>query len=424
MTTKEEQTIEKTPVKEKSLAYDDGSTNTIMSSIIKRSPTPPETGTIIEGPVVNIDKASLFIDLPPFGTGIIYGREFMNARDIIRKINIGDTIAAKIVETENEDGYIELSLKEARQAIIWEEAEQAIISKAVLNLLVKDANKGGLILDWQGIHGFLPASQLKPEHYPRVEDGDKDKILEELKKFVDDHLSVSIIAANPKEGKLIFSEKDSEQKEKTEMIQTYKVGDELPGEVTGVVDFGVFVKVEEGLEGLVHISEIDWGLVKDPRTMYKIGDSVKVKVIEVKDGKISLSIKALKENPWTNASKKYKKGVIVKGVVIKFNQYGALVSIEEGVAGLAHISEFGSEESLREKLELGKTYPFQITFFEPKEQKMTLSFMDESKKTEKKEPEEEKVKEKEEDIKKEKTEEKDGSAKVEKEKKVVEEKDK
>ncbi len=394
-----------TPVKEKSLAYGDVTTNPIMSSIIKKSPTPPEVGMIIEGPVVNIDKASLFIDLPPFGTGIIYGREFINARDIIRKINIGDTIAAKIVETENEDGYIELSLKEARQAIIWEEAEQAIISKDVLDLPVKDANKGGLILDWQGIHGFLPASQLKPEHYPRVEDGDKDKILEELKKFVDNRLSVSIIAANPKEGKLIFSEKDSEQKQKTEIIQTYKVGDELPGEVTGVVDFGVFVKVEEGLEGLVHISELDWGLVKDPRTMYKIGDSVNVKVIEVKDGKISLSIKALKENPWTNASKKYKKGVIVKGVVIKFNQYGALVSIEEGVAGLAHISEFGSEEVLREKLELGKTYPFQITFFEPKEQKMTLSFMDESKKTEKKETEEKT--EKKEDNKEEETKDKE-----------------
>lgn len=398
--TTEEQTIEtkvekKAPVREKSLAYNGESTDSVMSSIIKKSLTPPEAGTIIEGPVINIDKASLFIDLPPFGTGIIYGREFINARDIIRKINIGDTVAAKIVEVENEDGYIELSLKEARQAIIWEEAEQAILSKAVLDLPVKDANKGGLILDWQGIQGFLPASQLKPEHYPRVEDGDKDKILEELKKFIDNRISVSIIAANPKEGKLIFSEKDSQQKEKTEMIETYKVGDELPGEVTGVVDFGVFVKVEEGLEGLVHISEIDWGLVKDPRTMYKIGDSVKVKVIEVKDGKISLSIKALKENPWTNASKKYKKGVIVEGVVIKFNQYGALVSIEEGVAGLAHISEFGSEEKLREKLELGKTYPFQITFFEPKEQKMTLGFMDINKKTEEKETKEDNKEEKE-----------------------------
>jgi small subunit ribosomal protein S1 len=383
MITTEEQAITtvapETSRKERNIEYA-GKANPVMSSIIKKSPTPPELGTIIEGSVVNIDKSSLFVDLPPFGTGIIFGREFANARDVIKKINIGDTIAAKIVELENEEGYIELSLKEARQAIVWEEAEEAITQKRVLDLPVKDANKGGLIIEWQGIQGFLPASQLKPDHYPRVEDGDKDKILEELKKFVETRMSVSIIAANPKEGKLIFSEKDPETKEKSEVVEQYNVGDELKGEVTGVVDFGVFVKVSGNLEGLVHISEIDWGLVEDPRKLYKIGDNVNVKVIEVKDGKISLSIKALKENPWKSASSKYHKGDIVKGVVIKFNQYGALVSIEEGVAGLAHISEFGTEEVLREKLELGKTYPFQITFFEPKDQKMTLSFMDEEKK--------------------------------------------
>jgi small subunit ribosomal protein S1 len=376
-----ENQTETTPVavtRERNIEYA-GKSNPLMSSIIKKSATPPEIDAIVEGRVVNIDKSSLYVDLPPFGTGIIFGREFSNARDVIKKINIGDVIAAKVVELENDEGYIELSLKEARQAIIWEEAEDAIKSKKVLELPVKDANKGGLILEWQGIQGFLPASQLKPEHYPRVEDGDKDKILEELKKFVDVRISVSIIAANPKEGKLIFSEKDPEQKEKSEASEQYKVGDTLKGEVTGVVDFGVFVKVNEGMEGLVHISEIDWGLVEDPRTLYKIGDKVEVKVIEIKDGKISLSIKALKENPWTQAAKKYKKGDIVKGVVIKFNQYGALVSIEEGVAGLAHVSEFGSMDALRVKLELGKTYPFQITYFEPKDQKMTLSFMDETK---------------------------------------------
>ena len=360
-------------------SMDETTVSSVMTSLIKRSPVPAEVGTIVEGSVINIDKSSLYVDLPPFGTGIIYGREFINVRDVIRKINVGDTIAAKIIEAENEDGYVELSLKEARQAIVWEEAEKVIKDKTVFSILVRDANKGGLILEWQGIAGFLPASQLKAENYPRVKDGDKDKILDELKKLVDTHLSVTIIAANPKEGKLIFSEKNPEQKEKLDIIEKYTIGDELEGEVTGVVDFGIFVKIEEGLEGLVHISEIDWGLVEDPRSLYKVNDKVSVKVIEVKEGKVSLSIKALKENPWTSATKKYKKGDIVKGVIIKFNQYGALVSIEEGVAGLVHVSEFGTEEKLKEALELGKTYTFQITFFEPKDQKMTLGFMDEKK---------------------------------------------
>lgn len=356
----------------------------VMGELLKNTPELPQNDDLVEGTVVNIEKSSVYIDLGTFGTAIIYGREFMNARDVIKKLNVGDVISAKIVDRENEDGYVELSLKEARQARTWEEAEEAIKNKTVLEIPIKDANKGGLILEWQGIQGFLPASQLKTEHYPRVEDGDKNRILEELKKLIGTKITVSIISALPKEGKLIFSEKDPNQKEKKEIIERYKVGEEIDGTITGIVDFGVFVKVEDGLEGLVHISEIDWALVEDPRKLFKVGDKVKVKIIEIKDGKVSLSIKALKENPWKNAEKKYKKGEIVKGVVIKFNQYGALVAIEEGVAGLVHVSEFGSADKLKAALELGKTYTFQITLFEPKDQKMTLAFIDESKKAESK----------------------------------------
>ncbi len=347
---------------------------TIMSAKMADVQNPPLPGDVVEGEVIGIEKNALFVDLPPFGTGMIFGREFIIARDIIKKINIGDKVAGKVVSLDNKEGYIEISLKEARQALIWEEAEEAIRDKKVLELPVVEANKGGLIINWQGIHGFLPASQLKTEHYPRVSDGDKDKILEELRKFIGGKLSVSIITAVPKEGKLIFSEKDPEEKNKERIIDKYNLGDVIKGEVTGVVDFGVFVKIEEGLEGLVHISEIDWGLVEDPRAMFRVGDKVNVKVIEIKEGKISLSIKALKENPWVEASKKYKKDLDVSGVVIKFNKHGALVSIEEGVAGLVHISDFGGEEKLREALELGKTYKFKITLFDPKDQKMTLTY--------------------------------------------------
>ncbi|NCN52380.1 S1 RNA-binding domain-containing protein [Candidatus Parcubacteria bacterium] len=347
----------------------------LMQTLLVDSPTPPKEGDIIEGTVSAIGRARVYIDLPPFGTGLLYGREFMNARDILRKVGIGDSIAAKVVDAGNEDGYIELSLKEARQALIWSDAEAGAKNQTVMSLEVKEANKGGLILDWQGIQGFLPASQLAAEHYPRVEDGDKDKILYELQNLVGQFLSVIIITADQKEGKLIFSEKGPQEKEeKEEKVRNYEVGDTLSGEITGVVDFGVFVKLEEGLEGLVHISELDWGLVEDTRSMYKVGDRVQVKVIEVKDDKISLSIKQLRENPWVSAGNKYKKEQEVQGVIIKYNKHGALASIEEGVAGLVHISEFESEEDLKNKLSLGQSYPFTITLFEPKEQRMTLSF--------------------------------------------------
>ncbi len=334
----------------------------------------PALDELVEGPVIAVDKAAVYIDLPPYGTGIIYGREYIAVRDLIKKTNVGDIIKAKVVDVENDDGYIELSLKEAKQALIWSEAEMAIKDKTVFDLLIKDANKGGLIIDWQGVSGFLPASQLKPEHYPRVEDSDKDKILKELKKLVGTKIGVTMISANPKDGKLIFSEKDGNPEERQEVISKYSVGDELTCEITGVVDFGVFLKIEEGLEGLVHISELDWGLVEDPRAMFKLKDKVQAKIIDIKDGKISLSIKALKENPWKAFEKTLKKGDFIKGVVIKYNKHGALVSIREGVAGLVHNSTFGGEEKLKEALQLGKNYPFTVTLFEPKEQRMTLVF--------------------------------------------------
>ncbi len=351
-----------------------------MDKVLDATLNPPSIEDVVEGKVIGIEKSAVYIDIPPFGTGIIFGREYINARDIIKKINVGDSVAGKVVSISNKDGYIEISLKEARQALIWSEAEDAIRDKKIFELPVQEANKGGLILSWQGISGFLPASQLKTEHYPRVSDGDKDRILEELKKLVGQKISVAIIGASPKEGKLIFSEKNPEQKNKDYIIGKYQLNDEVVGEVTGMVDFGVFVKLEEGLEGLVHISEIDWALVENPKLLFHIGEKVKVKIIEIKDGKISLSIKALKENPWKEAEKKYKKDDVVEGVVIKFNKHGALASIEEGIAGLVHISEFGSDEKLHDKLELGKNYKFKITMFDAKEQKMTLSFIDGDKK--------------------------------------------
>jgi len=347
----------------------------IMSGFIEAVKTLPSEGDVVAGTVSAIGRARVYIDIPQIGTGIIYGKEYMNARDILRKVGVGDGIEAKVVMSENEDGHIELSLKEARQALIWSDAEAAVKSGAILSLEVKEANKGGLIIEWQGIYGFLPASQLSTENYPRVTDGDKDKILTALNELVGKNLSVVMITADQKEHKLIFSEKGLQDKEeKGEKVNRYEVGNIVEGEVTGAVDFGVFVKLEPGLEGLVHISELDWGLVEDTKALYKVGDPVKVKVIEVKDDKISLSIKQLKENPWVSAAKKYKKGDMVNGVVIKYNKHGALASIEEGVAGLVHVSEFETEANLKNTLSLGGVQKFKITLFEPNDQKMTLSY--------------------------------------------------
>ena len=178
-----------------------------MEQVVANTPAAPESGQVIEGTVSALGRARVYVNLPPFGTGLIYGREYMNARDILRKVAVGDTIAAKVVESENEDGYVELSLKEARQALIWGEAEELVKKQTIMLLTVKEANKGGLILDWQGIPGFLPASQLSADNYPRVSDGDKDRILSALGELVGKSLHVVMITADPKEQKIIFSEK-------------------------------------------------------------------------------------------------------------------------------------------------------------------------------------------------------------------------
>ncbi|MBI4087833.1 S1 RNA-binding domain-containing protein [Candidatus Kaiserbacteria bacterium] len=343
-----------------------------MAELMKSAGTPPAIDDVVEGPIVALGRARVFIDLHPYGTGIIYGREYLSARETLKSVNIGDTVTAKVVGTDNPEGYIELSLREARQALIWNEADVAMQKKTIFELPITDANKGGLIIMWNGLQGFLPASQLAPAHYPRVPDGDKDKIFAELKKMVGTKLEVMVITANPKEQKLIFSEKGAGTSERSTLVEKYHMGDVLDGIVTGATEFGVFVKIEEGLEGLVHISEMDWALVENPKTRYKVGENVKVKVIEIKDDKISLSIKALIDDPWKAAAAKYHKDQKVNAVIIKYNKHGALASIEEGVAGLVHISEFANEADLRAKLELGKVYPFTITFFEPKDRRMTL----------------------------------------------------
>ncbi len=348
---------------------------------------PPSIGDDIEGKVITLFKSRLFVDLSPFGTGVIYGKEFIIARDIIRKVNSGDLITAKVSGFDEKDGYIELSLKEARQALLWKDAEQAVLDKTHFELPIQDANKGGLMMSWQGIQGFLPASQLKSENYPKVEDGNKDRIQDELKKLIGKKISVYMITADSKENKLIFSEKDFDgthtnnnggnqsrgnAAKMAELSAKYSVGDDVDGVITGTVDFGIFIKINEELEGLAHISELDWGLIDDPRTIFKVGDVVKARIIDFKDGKVSLSLKARKENPWTEASAKYKKDDEVTGIIIKYNKHGALASIEEGVSGLVHISEFGDDKTMKEKVEIGKTYSFKISIFEPEKQRMIL----------------------------------------------------
>ncbi len=339
---------------------------------------PPKVGEIVEGRIVGKGKASVYLDLGTQGTGIIYGKEFYDAKEEIKKLGEGDTLCAKIVALENEEGYIELSLAQANKEMAWKKLREIKENDEAFPVKIVGANKGGLLAKVSGVSGFLPASQLSPENYPKVKDGDTQEILKSLQKLVGQELEVKIFDLEPQEDKLILSERTKENERAEEMLKDYKVGDVVEGEITGVVDFGAFIKFPGGeedaktIEGLIHISELDWQLIEDPSEIVKTGQKVKVKIVDISNGKVSLSLKALKKDPWEGIEDKYKKGDIVEGKVKKFNPFGAFIQITDKIQGLCHISEFGTQKKMEESLEIGKKYKFEIISIDPKNHKMSL----------------------------------------------------
>jgi len=339
---------------------------------------PVKSGEIIEGKIINKARAAVFLDLGARGTGIIYGKEFYEAKEKLKQLKIGDTIFTKILSPENEEGYVELSLTKAGKELAWETLYQNKQKGEVFSVKILKVNKGGLMTEVSGIPAFIPVSQLSPANYPKVEGGNALQILKALQKFVGQELEVKILALDEKEEKLILSEKAKEAEKLKDVLKNYKVGDVVDGEITGVVDFGAFVKFgPEGLEGLIHISELDWQLIENPSEIIKVGQTVRAKIIDISEDKVSLSLKALKKDPWQDLEKKYKKGDIVKGKVTKFNPFGAFVQILDSakgpkIQGLCHISEFGSQKAMEETLKIGSEYKFQILSIEPAEHRMSL----------------------------------------------------
>lgn len=349
------------------------------------SSNPLQMGATIEGKVVARDRSSLFIDLGIYGTGIIYGREFYSVKDVVKNLEIGDKVFAKIVELENDEGYRELSLRDATKELGWQRLREIKDAGQILNVVITGVNKGGLLTSLDGIQAFLPVSQLAPEHYPRVIDADKQKILKELQKFIGKTLEVKILDLLAEENKLILSEKAKSEEKTKEVLKNYKRGDIIDGEITGIADFGAFIKFGE-VEGLIHISELDWQLVENPAEVVKVGEVIKAQIININNNQVFLSLKSLKENPWEKVEKEYKKGDVIKGKVSKFSTFGAFVEIMPKIRGLCHISEFspseGSpegrespKEKMEEQLKIGETYDFQVLLIEPKEHRMSLKLV-------------------------------------------------
>lgn len=338
----------------------------------------PKKGDIVTGQIIEKTRNTLYLDLGRIGVGVIYGRELFDDLDTFKGSKIGDNIQATIESLDNEDSYIELSLRTATRERSWGELHRKLETGELFETEILDANKGGLIVRVSGIVGFLPVSQLAPDHYPRVEGGDKNKILERLKSYVNETFKVKVITAVQKEEKLVVSEKAAIGEEMGDVLEKLKDGKIINGTVSGVVDFGAFIKFKEGdkdLEGLVHISELAWQRIDNPSDIVSVGQHVEAKVIGVDGLRISLSLKQLKEDPWKKVKEKYNIGDIVKAEVLKVTPFGGFIKLDADIHGLLHVSELpasaaGNPETV---IKAGETREFKVISLEPDEHRLGLS---------------------------------------------------
>ena len=327
-------------------------------------------GDVVEGTVIAADKHEIWLDLGERGTGLVIGREIERATDI----NPGDTISTSVIEPESDEGYALLSLKKVAKEKGWEALQQRFESGEVFAISPFDANKGGLLVEVDGIRGFLPVSQLSAENYPRVSGADKDEILHRLTNLVGKPLNVRVLDLNRRDNKLIVSEKAAKREDTESKVSALKTGETIKGLVTGVVDFGIFVNVD-GIEGLVHISEIAWDRVENPSKYVKVGQEIEAKIIAIDRDKLSLSMKQLQADPWIDAVKDLKVGAEVEGTITRITPFGAFVQVTPVIEALVHISELSDEhvEDPTKLLKVGEKKKFRIITIDPEAHKLSLS---------------------------------------------------
>lgn len=341
----------------------------------------PKVGDIVTGHVINASKKEVLVDVGGLTTGIVRGKELIGGFDDIDELKDGTEVEATVLELENEKGQMELSFRYAGHQKAWQLLKELRESGAISEAKVIDANKGGLLISINHISGFLPVSQLTPEHYPRIQGGDKTKILEKLKTYVGQMFDIKVITVDEHQEKLIVSEKAAWEETQKDMLDKYKVGDVVEGKITAVTDFGAFVEFGDNLEGLVHISELAWQRIDDPKDLFKVGQDIKAEIINIEGSKIFLSIKKLLDDPWKDIEKKFKVGDTVKGTVLKVNPFGLFVELDKNIHGLAHVSELSGSQGLEpsEIAKSGDEMDFKIISIEPKEHRLGLSLGDESK---------------------------------------------
>ncbi len=347
-------------------------TNLTMDELLEQAPAKIKAGDMVEGTVISVKKHEVWVDLGPNGMGVIFRREVGSGA-----LKEGESITASVVDPELDEGHALLSMRKAVKDRGWGELQRVFDEQEIIEVNAYDANRGGLLIELEGIRGFLPVSQLAAEHYPRVSDADKDEILTKLNALTNKPLRVRILDVSRKDNKLIFSEKEAVRDDMQSRLKDLKVGDVVEGVVTGVIDFGAFVNVD-GIEGLVHISEISWERVEDPKKYVKVGDKIKAKIISIDKDRLSLSIKQMSDDPWLTEVKEFKPGTSVEGKITRITPFGAFVQLSPSVEALVHVSEMSDDESIDpEKIfKLNEKKKFKVLEVDTENRKIALSLKD------------------------------------------------
>lgn len=331
------------------------------------------TGDVIEGVITSVRKNEVWVDLGARGVGVVMRREIGHGQ----ALEPGSSITVSVIDPEMEEGHALLSMKRAVKDRGWDEVQRLFDDQEIVEISPYDANRGGLLVELEGIRGFLPVSQLAAGHYPRVSGADKDEILQKLNALTSETLRVRILDVSRKDNKLIFSEKEAVKDDMQARFSELTVGDVVEGVVTGVIDFGAFVNVD-GIEGLVHISEISWERVDNPRNYVKVGDKLKAKIIAIDKDRLSLSIKQMSEDPWLSEVKAFSKGDVVEGKVTRITPFGAFVQLSSSVEALVHVSEMSDEETVdpEQLFQLNEKKQFKVLDIDTDNRKIALSLKD------------------------------------------------
>lgn len=333
-------------------------------------------GDTVDGVVMRIDKDEILVDIGAKAEGIVPSREMQSLPDEDRAaLRVGSALLVFIVQSEDKEGRAILSVDKARQEKSWRTLQTAYEKGDVLSARVVNYNKGGLLVNLDGVRGFVPASQVNG-----ISRGPDTQKQSDMARMVNTDLQLKVIEINRSRNRLILSERQAVQEaresKKDELLSRLKEGDVRAGIVSSVCDFGAFVDIG-GTDGLVHLSEISWSRVKHPSEILKPGDKVQVSILSIDQERkrIALSIKRTQSEPWTRAGDRYQLGQVVEGTITQLASFGAFARIEDGIEGLIHISEMGDEriQHPKEVVAEGDTVQARIIRIDPARKRMGLS---------------------------------------------------